>query len=48
MAGGNTGRTRFFSTLVLTVVSSDQASTSVRSFNCGNGLFGLCTPAPLP
>ena len=48
MLPGNTGSTRFFSTLVFTAVSTDQGSTSERSCSGANGLFGLCTPAPTP
>ena len=45
---GYTGTMRFFSTRVVTSVSVDQATTSVRLGRGANGLSGLCTPAPCP
>src|SRR6185369_10141437 len=44
----NAGSTRLFSTRVFAAVSTDQGTTSPRSGNGGNGLFGLCTPGPVP
>src|SRR6185369_4035341 len=44
----NAGSTRLFSTRVLADASSDQGTTSPRSGSGGNGLFGLCTPGPVP
>ena len=43
-----TGRIRFFSVLVLTSVSTDQAITSLRGSSGANGLPAPCVPAPLP
>jgi hypothetical protein len=38
----------FFSARVFTAVSTDQGTTSARSGSGANGLFGLCTPGPVP